>query len=47
MKHPLIAKTYEYGFTNKGLPYLEMEFIDGPGLQVVIAERDERIRGKE
>jgi serine/threonine-protein kinase len=47
MKHPLIAQTYEYGVTNKGLPYLVMEFIDGPGLQVVISERDERIRGKE
>ena len=47
MKHPLIAKTYEYGITNKGLPYLVMEFIDGPGLQLVISERDERIRGKE
>ncbi len=47
MVHPLIAKTYEYGMTNKGLPYIVMEFIDGPGLQVVIAERDERIRSKE
>lgn len=47
MRHPLIAQTYEYGVTNKGLPYLVMEFIDGPGLQVVISERDERIRGHE
>jgi eukaryotic-like serine/threonine-protein kinase len=47
MKHPLIAQTYEFGTTNKGLPYLVMEFIDGPGLQVVIQERNMAIRGKE
>lgn len=47
MVHPLIAKTFEYGTTNKKLPYLVMEFIDGPGLQFVISENDTRIRGRE
>ena len=47
MVHPLIAKTYEYGMTNKGKPYLVMEYIDGPGLQVLITDRNEALRGKE
>jgi serine/threonine protein kinase len=47
MNHSNIAKTYEYGVTNKGLPYLVMEFVDGPGLQVLIQERaEEQLRGK-
>lgn len=47
MRHPLIAETYEYGLTNKGAPYLVMEFIDGPGLQVLISERSPRLREHE
>jgi serine/threonine-protein kinase len=47
MNHPNIAKTYEYGVTNKGLPYLVMEFVDGPGLQVLIQDKaEEQLRGK-
>jgi len=47
MVHPNIAKTYEYGITNKGLPYLVMEFIDGPGIQLIVQERDEAsVKGK-
>ncbi len=47
MNHPNVAKTYEYGVTNKGLPYLVMEFVDGPGLQVLIQEKAEnRLKGK-
>ncbi len=47
MNHPNVAKTFEYGMTNKGMPYLVMEFIDGPGLQSIVQERDEkRVKGK-
>jgi len=47
MDHPNVAKTYEYGVTNKGLPYLVMEFVDGPGVQLIVQERDEAaVRGK-
>jgi eukaryotic-like serine/threonine-protein kinase len=47
MNHPNVAKTYEFGVTNKGLPYLVMEFVDGPVLQVLIQEKAEnRLKGK-
>lgn len=47
MNHPTIAKTFEYGVTSKGMPYLVMEFVDGPGLQVLIQEKAEkRVHGK-
>jgi eukaryotic-like serine/threonine-protein kinase len=41
MKHPNIVVTYEYGSTTKGLPYLVMEFVDGPGLQQLIYSKSE------
>lgn len=47
MEHANIAKTFEFGVTNKGLPYLVMEFVDGPGLQTLIQERAEaKLKGK-
>lgn len=47
MNHPKIAKTFEYGMTNKGLPYLVMEFVNGPGLQTIVQQRQEKIvKGK-
>jgi serine/threonine-protein kinase len=47
MKHPNVVTTYEYGVTTKGLPYLVMEFVDGPGLQQLIQNRDEKsLHGK-
>ncbi|MDZ4848666.1 MAG: serine/threonine-protein kinase [Pirellulaceae bacterium] len=46
MNHPNVVKTFEYGKTNKGMPYLVMEFIDGPGLQAIVQERKkEKVRG--
>ena len=42
MNHPNVAKTFEFGTTNKGMPYLVMEFIDGPGLQTIVQERYEK-----
>jgi len=47
MVHPHIAKTLEYGISTKGQPYLVMEFVDGPGLQVLIQERaEEKLKGR-
>ena len=47
MIHPNIAKTLEYGLSTKGQPYLVMEFVDGPGLQVLIQEKEEgKLRGR-
>lgn len=47
MDHPNIAKTMEYGISTKGQPYLIMEFVDGPGLQVLIQEQDEaKLKGR-
>jgi eukaryotic-like serine/threonine-protein kinase len=43
MKHPNIVSTFEYGMSTKGLPYLVMEFIDGPGLQQLIQNRAENL----
>jgi eukaryotic-like serine/threonine-protein kinase len=40
MHHPNIVKTLEYGLSTKGAPYLVMEFIDGPGLQTLIHNRE-------
>lgn len=36
MKHPNIVETFEYGTTTKGLPYLVMEYLTGPGLHSLI-----------
>jgi serine/threonine-protein kinase len=43
MRHPNIVVTYEYGTTTKGLPYLVMEFVDGPGLQQLIYSKSEEL----
>jgi len=47
MIHPNIVKTFEYGFSTKGQPYLVMEFVDGPGLQVLIQEKaEDQLKGR-
>ena len=47
MIHPNIAKTLEYGLSTKDQPYLVMEFVDGPGLQVLIQDKqEERLKGR-
>jgi serine/threonine-protein kinase len=43
MRHPNIVVTYEYGTTTKGLPYLVMEFVDGPGLQQLVYSKSEEL----
>lgn len=45
MDHPNIIKTLEYGLTINKEPYLIMEFIDGPGLNTLIQNRDEERLG--
>ena len=47
MEHPRIVKTLEYGVTTTGLPYLVMEFLNGPGLHTLVHNREEeRLKGK-
>jgi eukaryotic-like serine/threonine-protein kinase len=47
MNHPSIAKTLEYGLTTKNQPHIVMEFVDGPGLQVLVFDKNEEmLRGK-
>ena len=46
LHHPHIVVTKEYGVTSDGLPYVVMEFLDGPGLHVVLHKRDPLLEGK-
>jgi eukaryotic-like serine/threonine-protein kinase len=41
MKHPLIVETYEAGISTKDEPFLVMEYIEGPQLQKIIADKNE------
>ncbi|MCA9174504.1 MAG: serine/threonine protein kinase [Planctomycetales bacterium] len=43
LKHPRIVETYEYGMTTDNLPYMVMEFLEGPGMHTVVKERDEDV----
>jgi serine/threonine-protein kinase len=43
IKHPNIAETYEYGKTTRGQDYILMEYMNGPGLNVVIKQRNTEI----
>ncbi len=45
MHHKYVVETLEYGLSTKGAPYLVMEFIDGPGLQSLIHNRDAEVLG--
>jgi len=40
IKHPQIVVTYEYGFTTQNEEYILMEYVHGPGLDIVIRQRD-------
>jgi len=46
LSHPHIVKTLEHGLTTKGQQYLVMEFLDGPGLNSVIIERNPKLAGR-
>ncbi|MCE2751656.1 MAG: serine/threonine protein kinase [Pirellula sp.] len=41
LNHSNIVETYEYGTSNRGQQFIVMEYIDGPGLHQLIAERKE------
>ena len=43
IKHPRIVETYEYGLTTTGQQYIMMEYINGPGLDAAIRQRDESL----
>ena len=40
--HDRVVQTYEYGLTKTGQEYILMEYIDGPGVNSLIKNRDER-----
>src|SRR5690606_19738067 len=43
LQHRNIVKTYEYGTTTDGEPYLVQEFIDGPGLNSLLIGNNREI----
>lgn len=43
LTHPHIVKTYEFGESTQGEPFLVMEFIEGVGLQKLIETRHEAL----
>jgi eukaryotic-like serine/threonine-protein kinase len=43
--HPYIVKTFEYGTTTEGAPYLVMEFL-GAGMNSLIVGRDPQLDGR-
>ncbi|HEY2787063.1 MAG TPA: serine/threonine-protein kinase [Fimbriiglobus sp.] len=46
LKHENCVKTYEYGITTEGEPYLVMEWIEGLGLNYLIETKSPRLNGK-
>jgi serine/threonine-protein kinase len=46
LRHPYIVETMEYGRTTTGTQYILMEFIKGPGLQMLLYNRDPAIEGR-
>jgi eukaryotic-like serine/threonine-protein kinase len=46
LKHPRIVETYEYGVSDKGQAFTVMEYLSGPGLQLLVRQRDEQLAGK-
>jgi serine/threonine protein kinase len=46
LSHPNIVKTYDYGTTTQGEPFLSMEWIDGVGLNFLIETRSPGLKDK-
>jgi serine/threonine-protein kinase len=46
LKHSNLVETLEHGVTTDGLPYLVMEFLEGPGLHALIKDEDSILQGK-
>jgi eukaryotic-like serine/threonine-protein kinase len=47
LKHAHIVETYEFGETSTGQQYILMEYVEGLGLNVVLQERKDLIKGKK
>lgn len=47
LKHPNIVKTYEWGYSTKGEPFLVMELIEGTGLNFQVETRSPKLKGHE
>jgi serine/threonine protein kinase len=45
LRHDNIVKTYEYGVTTTGDPYLVMEWVDGLGMNYLIETRSSQMNG--
>lgn len=45
LQHPNCVRSYEYGLTLKGEPYLVMEWIDGLGLNYLIETKNAQLNG--
>jgi serine/threonine-protein kinase len=45
-KHPNIVVTYEHGVTTDGSAYLLMEYLQGPGINSLIAAKEHRLDGR-
>jgi eukaryotic-like serine/threonine-protein kinase len=45
LRHPNIVRTFEYGITTQGEPYLVMELIDGVGLNFLIETKAAQLEG--
>jgi len=46
LKHPRIVETYEFGTTTENKSYMLMEFLEGPGMQTLVFNRDNILQGK-
>jgi serine/threonine protein kinase len=46
LTHPNIVKTYEYGLTSNGEPFIVMELVDGPGLNFLIETNSDKLKGR-
>ena len=46
IKHPRIVQTYEFGLTTTNQKYILMEYINGPGLSVMIQEKSSLLDGQ-
>lgn len=46
IKHPRVVETLEHGVTTTGQQYIIMEFIEGPGLNALLQNREPGLVGK-
>ncbi len=46
LNHPNIVKTYEYGITTQGEPFMSMEWIDGVGLNFLVETKSPGLQRK-